>query len=100
MHYHINEIDAVRLFEEAMRGKYVKFAEHIKHSINLSYYTPHGVAFQPPATAVRNGRAMIARGRQRMKFASNCSPILSLFSGWNCTAKILSCAMAQVNGRG
>ena len=39
------------------------------------------------------------QGFQVTKLASSCRPAVWLFSGWNCTAKILSRATAQVKGK-
>ena len=38
----------------------------------------------------------VGYGRHWTKLDSNCKPLLWLFSGWNCTAKMLSRATAQV----
>src|SRR5262245_9114249 len=50
------------------------------------------------AGAARARRNLGGQGVQETKFASSLKPEAWLFSGWNCTAKMLSLATAQVKG--
>lgn len=56
------------------------------------------VQAQVPATSQADCRAL--KGSQVMKLPNSVSPAWALFSGWNCTAKILPEATAEVNGNG
>jgi hypothetical protein len=54
-----------------------------------------GNSAKPRATGKADGKI---QGFQLRKLARSRRPAVSLFSGWNCTAKILSRATAQVKG--
>ena len=95
----VDDMQALRALRGPVAGHRDRILREYRRAAHVALLQAHAAAVLQ--VNCRNDEHLVLdgnQGRQRTKLERSCRPADWLFSGWNCTAKMLSRATAQVKG--